>query len=304
MKDGFKSPMTIFFADVAGSVQLYDSIGDIPAHEKIVGRLNQLSSIIQGQGGRVVEIIGDQIMAAFSDPDQAVEAATLIQSSLVEETASEFGVRIGFHSGLTAAADGHPYGDTVNVAARMVNLAKSGQIITDHQTADDLSEANRARMRVIDKNFFIKGKPNPYDIYEVVWDESESTVVLTVPKTGYAQRRRTELSLYLKYRGKILNITQYSGEVVLGRGRRCGLVIHSGAASRTHAMVSCHNGMMVIKDQSTNGTFIRTFENKNANQGVDQFIHHEEWMSDSAGVFSLGEAIEKHGPNIIHFRFC
>ncbi|MGH8559088.1 MAG: adenylate/guanylate cyclase domain-containing protein [Methylococcales bacterium] len=303
MKDGFKSPVTIFFVDVAGSVQLYDSIGDIPAHVKIVECLNHMSSIIQGQGGRVVEIIGDEIMAAFADPDQAVEASMLIQNSLAEETGSEFGVRIGFHSGIIVETDGHPYGDTVNVAARMVNLAKPGQIITNHQTAEVLSEANRARMRVIDKNFFIKGKPNPYDLHEVVWDESDSTQVLTLPKTGYVNRRRTEASLFLKYRGKIMNITESSGEVVLGRGRRCGLVIDSGAASRTHAVVSCRNGMMLIKDQSTNGTFIRTFEDRRANQGIDRFIHHEEWMSDAAGVFSLGEAIEKEEPNIIHFRF-
>lgn len=302
MKSGYKSPMTIFFVDVAGSVELYDSIGDIQAHKKIVECLNQMSLVIDDQGGRVVEIIGDEIMAAFPDPDHAVEAATRIQTKLVQETGSQLGVRIGFHAGPTAESDGHPYGDTVNVAARMVNLAKSGQIITNHQTAKDLSEDNQVRMRVVDKTF-IKGKSNPYVIHEVIWDESESTILLTLPKTGYVSRLPTEGSLSLKYRGKIMNIAESSGEVVLGRGPRCGLVIHSGAASRTHAVVSCRNGKMVFKDRSTNGTFIRTFKDQNAPDETDLFIHHQEWMSDSNGIFSLGEAIKNNGPNIIHFRF-
>ncbi|MGH8553347.1 MAG: adenylate/guanylate cyclase domain-containing protein [Methylococcales bacterium] len=295
--------MTILFVDVAGSVQLYDSIGDIPAHEKIVECLNEMASIIEAQGGRVVEIIGDEIMAAFADADPAVEAAARIQSGPGEVTNSDLGVRIGFHSGLTAHTAGHPYGDSVNVAARMVDLAKAGQIITNHQTAQKLSEANQDRMRVIDRNFFIKGKPNPYDIYEVVWDESDSTGVLAPPKAGYVQTRRAETPLYLKYRGKILNITEYSGEVVLGRGPKCALIVASDAASRIHAVVSYRNGLMVLKDQSTNGTFIRPLVDSDETGGVDLFIHHEEWVSDGPGILCLGEAIKKNGPNIIQFRF-
>lgn len=303
MPNGTKSPMTIFFVDVVGSVELYHSLGDVLAREKIVRCLSKMSSLIELQGGRVIEIIGDEIMAAFADPNQAFEAATRIQTSLLEKPGSRLSVRIGFHAGPTAEAKGHPYGDTVNVAARMVNLAKSGQIITNHQTVADLSTENRARVRFVDKTF-IKGKPEPYTIHEVVWDESESTMVLTLPHTGHLNRRRTAASIYLKYQGKVLYLSEASGEVVLGRGQRCGLVINSGAASRTHAVVSCRNGMMVLKDQSTNGTFVRTFAGKRATDGIDLFIHHEEWMSDAAGVFSLGVAISKEDPNLIYFRIA
>ena len=301
MKNGLKSPMTIFFVDVAGSVELYDSLGDITAHEKIVECLKHLTSVIENHGGRVVEIIGDEIMAAFADPNWAFDAATQIQVSLSAEVESSLGVRIGFHSGPTAHSQGHPYGDTVNVAARMVNLAKSGQIITNHLTVKGLSETNRTRMRVVDKTF-IKGKPNPFTIHEVVWDESECTMVLTLPQAGFVNRRRNEASVYLKYRSKVLNLNESSGEIVIGRGQRCGLVVSSGTASRTHAVVSCRNGVMVVKDQSTNGTFVRTFRGKRATDGIELFIHREEWVTDANGVFSLGEAIRKDDPNLVYFR--
>ncbi len=301
MNDGDKSQMTIFFADVAGSVELYDSIGDRLAHEKIVGCLQQMSLLIEDRGGRIIEIIGDEIMAAFVHPDQAFEAARQIQHGLSTETGAQIGVRIGFHCGLTAVTEGHPYGDTVNVAARMVNLAKSGQIITNHQSVEFLSELNRARLRIVGK-VFIKGKPDPYTIHEVVWDESECTVVSTLPRTGFVNRRRNEASVFLKYKGRLLNLRESSGELVVGRGQRCGLVVDSGAASRMHAVVSCRNGMIVIKDQSTNGTFIRTFEGKRAADGIELIIHGDEWMADAAGIFSLGASIEKDDPNLIYFR--
>lgn len=303
MTDETKSRMTIFFADVAGSVALYDSIGDVPAHKRIVRCLDYVSSAIVDSDGRVVEVIGDGLMAAFADPNQAFEAATQIQKSLSRKSEPPLGLRIGFHSGLTAQAAGKPYGDTVNVAARMADLAKSGQAITNHQTAEELSGANRARMRVIDK-VFIKGKSNAYTLHEVVWDESESTIISTLPRTAPINRRRTNASVYLKYRGQVWFLNEYSNDLMLGRGRQCGLVVDSGAASRMHAVVSCRNGMMIIRDRSTNGTFIRTFEGKRATDGIDLFIHHEEWLSDAVGVFSLGETINPKDPNLIHFRLA
>lgn len=301
MNEDSKAQMTVFFVDVAGSVQLYDAIGDSLAHEKIVKCLKSISLLITAAGGRIVEIIGDEVMATFDHADQAFEAARQVQKQLGADIESQVGVRIGFHSGLTALTEGHPFGDTVNVAARMVNFAKSGQIIIDHQTVERLSKDKREGLRVVGRNY-IKGKPEPYIIHEVLWDESENTMLLTMPRMGYANRRRNEASVNLKYRKQILSLNEFSGELVLGRGQQCGLVVDSGTASRTHAVVSCRNGMLIIKDQSTNGTFIRTCNGKRSTDGIEMIIHREQWMADAAGIVSLGAAIKENDPNLIHFR--
>jgi len=295
-----KSQMTIFFVDVAGSVELYDSLGDTLAHEKVVQCLDQMSEVIKCRNGRVIEIIGDEIMAAFDSTDDALEAAMQIQNNLTQETELKLGVRIGFHAGMTAQKKNHPFGDTVNLASRMVNIAKSGQIITNHLTAECLSEDNQTRLRQVDR-VYLKGKPDPYTIHVVVWDESESTMALVLPKNGYVNRRRSESSLFLRHRGEEIQFTQSSGEVVLGRGLRCGLVVDSDTASRFHCVVSWRNGKIVLKDQSTNGTYIRTAEGNRSSDGIDFFIHREEWVSDSVGVFSLGEEVIDDDPNLIHF---
>ncbi len=301
MNNAVTSEMTVFFADVAGSVQLYDAIGDLRAHEKVVACLNDMTEIVERCDGRVIEIIGDELMSVFTRPDSAFDAACEIQRGFFKQGESQLGVRIGFHFGVTALKDEHPYGDTVNVAARMVNRSKSGQIITNNQTREHLTKLNQARMRYVDR-VYIKGKKEPYDLHEVVWDESESTVVLEARNTDYKNRRSSDLSLFLGYAGQEIRLTEASGELVLGRGPRSGLVVYSNAASRLHGVMNCQNGKMVYKDQSTNGTYIRTLKGKRSADGQDTFVHYEEWVSDGSGMLSLGEPLIDDNPNLVYFR--
>lgn len=294
--------MTVFFGDVAGSVELYDTLGDERAHEKILSCLGEMTAMIESHGGRVVEVIGDEVMAVFGSADSALEAACGIQRRLMVTNEYQLGVRVGFHSGPTAMTDGHPYGDTVNVAARMVNIAKSGQIMISHLAQESVSEHNQSRVRFVDR-VYIKGKKAPYSIHEVIWDNSEHTLVVTPNVEGYANRRRNEVGLILTYRETSVPLTEASGELILGRGKQCGLVVSSDAASRVHATVSCRNGKIIVRDQSTNGTYIRTLQGKRSADGLDLFIHHEEWVSDGVGVMSLGETITEQSPDLVHFRF-
>jgi len=295
------SEMMVFFADVAGSVQLYDALGDLQAHQKVVECLDHMTIIVEKFGGRVVEIIGDELMSVFTDPDSAFDAACAIQKSLAKGSKSQLGVRIGFHFGRSAETNGHPYGDTVNIAARMVSMAKSGQIITNDQTCEYFSDANKARMRYVDR-VFLKGKKVPYDLHEVVWDEDGSTVLLGATDTGYNNRRSTTLSLFLTYADKQIHLTEESGELILGRGPRCGLIVSVETASRLHGTISCQNGKMVYKDQSTNGTYVRTLEGKRFADGQDTFVHHKEWVSDGCGMLGLGEPLSDDNPDLVYFR--
>ncbi len=301
MDNAATSEMTVVFADVAGSVRLYDAIGDLPAHQRVVACLDRMTAIVERFDGQVVEIIGDELMSVFSKPDVAFDAASEIQRQLSKQGDTQLSVRIGFHFGPTAHKDGHPYGDTVNVAARMVSKAKSGQIITNHQTREYLAKLNQARTRFVDR-VYIKGKTDPYDLHEVVWDDSESTVVLETDNTDYVNRRSSDRSLYLAYVDQKIKVTEASGELVLGRGSRSGLVVCSNAASRLHGILSCQNGKMVYKDQSTNGTYIRTLKGKRSADGKETFVHYDEWVSDGSGMLSLGEPLVEDNPNLVYFR--
>jgi adenylate cyclase len=297
-----ESELTIFFADIVGSVQLYDSMGNARAHALILSCLNQMTATIGHYGGRVVEVIGDEVMAVFSTADSAFVAACEIQRRLMQnDNENRLGVRIGFHCGLTAVSNNHPYGDTVNIAARMVNLAKSGQILVNQQTLACLSKLNKNQVRFLN-SVFLKGKRDPYMIYEVLWEVCEQTMIATAQVESHSNRRCTEYSLCLYYRGRKILINEASGELLIGRGQQCSLNVNTDTASRIHTTVNCHNGKIVLKDQSTNGTFIRTLPGNRSTDGLELFIHREEWVSDSSGIFSLGKPIRDGAADLVQFQ--
>jgi len=91
-------------------------------------------SRIEAHGGRVVDMAGDSVLAAFDTASGAVTAALAAQVELAalgadvsEERRMKF--RIGVHLGdVIEKADGTVYGDGVNIAARLEGLAEPGGI--------------------------------------------------------------------------------------------------------------------------------------------------------------------------------
>ena len=161
----------MLFADVSGSTKLYETVGDAGALEAIGRCLALVRIACEGQGGRVVKTIGDEIMAVFPGPDQAAEAAAEMQARVSEQPPvgrSRLAIRVGFHFGPAIAVDGDVFGDSVNVAARMTALAKGEQVILSASTAGALSPLVRARVREID-SLTVKGKQQEIGIFELMW---------------------------------------------------------------------------------------------------------------------------------------
>lgn len=291
--------MTILFADVAGSVELYADYGDIEAHRRIVEFLRFSTSLIDLNQGRVIEIIGDEIMCAFSEADDAFAAACAIQDTLRETRDQTVYVRVGFHSGLTGVEEGHPFGDTVNVAARVVGLAKAGQIMLTDQAHQRLSPGNRIRTRVFNQ-VYIKGKCIPYTVHQAFWETNNETAMMECATETPVDRRRASASLHLHYNGKEAILTQ-GVELLIGRGEQCGVRIQSEFASRIHATIKLLSGKLVLTDRSTNGTYVRTQSGKRSFDNAEIFLKHEEFSATCGGVISLGTPISDQHVHLIHF---
>ena len=147
-------PLAILFADVAGSTRLYETLGDNSALAAVDSVLRLVADAVIAQGGRVVKTIGDEIMAAFSTAEAACEAAMGMQRAVDALTAvngpngsSKLGIRIGFHFGPVIDDGKDCFGDTVNVAARMVGVAMEGQIITTGDALNVLSPMQQTATR-------------------------------------------------------------------------------------------------------------------------------------------------------------
>ncbi len=271
---------TVLFADVAGSTHIYEKMGDLVANQIISKVLDLMQSIIEANQGELVKTIGDEIMCRFDEVDAAATAAiaiqeklnlTLIQGSIVS-------VRIGFYTGpALLQADGDVFGDTVNLAARMTDLAKGRQIILSKSTADCLASPLKEKTRELDC-IAVKGKAADVTISELVWEDAGVTQMVAMDNL-LTQLKKT---LTLEVNGLQYYLDSDGGEINLGRNPDCELVVGVELASRHHAKISVQRGLFVISDQSTNGTYLQASEEEMV------FLRRGELALKGEGVISLG----------------
>jgi class 3 adenylate cyclase len=172
-----ESALAVLFADVSGSTRLYETLGDSAAHRIVAQLLAQLREVIASEGGRVVKTIGDEVMATFDEAGAAVTAARAMQREIARAVRSPdapAGIRIGVHSGPVLEEAGDVFGDTVNVAARMVSLAKVGQILTSGETLDRTPARSRGETRHVDRTR-LHGRGEELEVFEVLWGRDSVT---------------------------------------------------------------------------------------------------------------------------------
>ena len=94
MTEEIKGGVTLF-ADLAGSTSLYESLGDVAASLAVRAQLEQISTRIRENDGRVIKTIGDAVHAWLPGADSAANAAIAIQRTCH----GTLPVRVGFHYG-------------------------------------------------------------------------------------------------------------------------------------------------------------------------------------------------------------
>lgn len=98
------------------------------------------SGIVVGHGGRVVKLIGDEVMFVANEPASAVEIGLSLVDAFAEHTVLP-PVRVGIATGGVVARDGDYSGSVVNLAARAAKLARPSTALVDATTRDAVSSA-------------------------------------------------------------------------------------------------------------------------------------------------------------------
>jgi hypothetical protein len=236
-------------------------------------------------------------MATFESADAASAAACDIQARTTGDTLGDhapFPVHVGFHWGEVLEERGDVFGDAVNVAARMVGLAREGEILTTHQTIEALGEIERARTRQIDHRV-LKGKREAVDVYEVVWQTAELTALQPALSMD---KQREHLCIVLTTGDDRYEVSPAQPEVHIGRAPDSEIVVSDRHASRHHATVQHRQGKFVLIDASTNGTIVHP------NAADPILLRREEMILPTAGSISIGVDVEEspvHQPQI-HFH--
>ncbi|MCS6782156.1 MAG: adenylate/guanylate cyclase domain-containing protein [Gloeomargarita sp. SKYBB_i_bin120] len=248
---------TVLFADISGSTRLYETLGDEAALVLISDCLQLLQQVGKKYQGRVVKTIGDEIMLRFPKPVLAAQAAF----EMLDQATQFFhkrqvisGLKVGFNHGpVLEQADGDLFGDAVNVAARMVQLAKRNQILVPAATLQQIEPSLSLQKRLVDRTL-VRGKSGPIEVYEIVAHPSDATIVGTsavpLPPTPTVTRLR------LQFQNQVYYLDEQHPTLSLGRAPDNDLVIRCDQVSRQHGRIEWRRGKFVLVDQSANGTYI------------------------------------------------
>jgi adenylate cyclase len=124
----------ILAADVVGYSRLVgdDEAGTIARLK--ASRQNFIEPLIAECRGRIIRLMGDGALCEFRSVVEAVQCALLIQRGMVEGEAEipadrKIRFRIGINIGDVVHEDGDIFGDAVNIAARLEQLAQPGSIV-------------------------------------------------------------------------------------------------------------------------------------------------------------------------------
>jgi len=180
--------VTVLMSDIRG----YSTIAELTDPSVLARQLNahraEMNYSILGCGGTVMQFVGDAVMAVFGAPvpldehaDRAVAAAaamhaaqSAVNARWLDEGLEPFGLGIGITTGLVAAAllgseerlEYTVVGDTVNLAARLQQLASAGETVLLDATCAALRQPVPAGLRPLPEQL-VKGRQTPVHAFLV-----------------------------------------------------------------------------------------------------------------------------------------
>ncbi len=280
--------VAILFADVVGSTQLYEQLGDDTAREMVARSLEIMREATVEFSGDLIKTMGDEVMSTFPTANDAMDAAKRMQETISSDASLRYenghvAIRIGCHYGPVVQEDDDVFGSAVHTANRMTSQAKAQQIITTLATVEQLSEEWRGLVRQIDVAT-VRGRSGEVELFEVLWLPEEATSILQRANFGQSAARTKRLTL--SFKGQEVTVGAGRKSATLGRGEENDLVVQGHLISRVHARVVTSKDKFTLVDESTNGTFVQI------GRGEEIFVRRDSTQLVGEGVIGLGQIAE------------
>ena len=126
---------TVGFADLVGSTEALLATTSVTELAAMVREFEALAwEVVAGAGGRVVQLIGDEVMFVFETPAAACAAAAELSGR------SPHPVRVGLAHGAVVGVHGDYYGAPVNLAARLVRAAEPSTVVVSETVREGVSD--------------------------------------------------------------------------------------------------------------------------------------------------------------------
>jgi class 3 adenylate cyclase/CHAT domain-containing protein/Tfp pilus assembly protein PilF len=198
----FARPVTIMFTDIKGSTTFFDMRGDLEGVTMLQRHNELVVPPIEAHGGRVLQRLGDGLLATFPTAAPGVQAGIEIQKRLHEYNSQaaereQIHVRVGLNSGMGLVEESNVFGDAVNTAARVQTLAEPDQILVSESTYNEASRDLGTDIFLPVGPAALKGKLEKVVVLEVIWsaeqlrlraavqpDQARGVLHLDVSRTG------------------------------------------------------------------------------------------------------------------------
>ena len=184
-------------ADVVGYSRLMAQ-DEVATIRTLSAYRDKITTIVGENEGRVVDFVGDNMLAEFHSALDAVDCAGNIQGALFLLNAKldenrRMNFRIGINLGDILIDGDVIYGDGVNIAARLEGLAESGGICISESVFTQVH--NKLELGFADMGTqTLKNIPDPVRVYRVVAQEDETPS----PMTETASQQQAKLPLPAK----------------------------------------------------------------------------------------------------------
>ncbi len=306
MRDEYTTVTTVVFADLVGSTSLYESLGDAAASRFVTQLIATISKTFELHRGRVVKLLGDGLFVLFPSEADALAACVAVQQQLQDHPVYPSGpigtmhaavqMQLGMESGEVVEIDGDCFGDAVNSAARLADLASGGQILATAQVRSALPGVLKNLLHSLGP-IFLRGKTDATEVFRVQWhDEVESD--FTIMGASIAAPVRTgRLSLRLhsdpgQALGHAAVLESPHGRAHIGRALHTTsenseaaqfMVVSDARVSRLHCSIAWRGTHWVLADVSSFGTWVYVGEQPNA-----VALRRGECQLVGSGYISLG----------------
>lgn len=249
---------TVVFADLVGSTSMFERLGDETASHFVTQLVGALSQVFEQHSGRVVKLLGDGLFVVFPQEGDALAACISIQKRFLDKPIRAGGsgapvqMQMGIESGEVVEIDGDCFGDTVNSAARLADLAGAAQILTTQNVWSALGTMQRASLRSLGP-MHLRGRTEASHVYRVEWQtgrDEDATMM------GRSMASRAPQVLSLVAGEQSVQINARSLAISIGRGAGASLALNDPRVSRMHASLEWRGGQFVLSDASSYGTWV------------------------------------------------
>jgi adenylate cyclase len=140
--------LSVGFADMTGFTEVSAALSAEELADTIEHFNAATADVIAQRGGRVVKTIGDEVMFTTSDPARGAEVAVALLDAVSLDRGTPQ-LRVGLATGPVLAREGDVFGTPVNLASRLVTIARPDSALVDRTSRDALVDDDRFELSTL-----------------------------------------------------------------------------------------------------------------------------------------------------------